>query len=95
MRRPEHSTAFAFSACRSCGTEKRSESKNFGSGQNRTVVPVVRTGTVPTTSSFEAIRPSRKPMLYSLPPRRTQHSSCRDSALTTETPTPWSPPEYL
>jgi hypothetical protein len=79
----------------SSGTEKRSESKNFGSGQKRTVVPVLRAPTLPTTSSFECMRPSRKLMLYSLPPRRTQHSRCFDSALTTDTPTPCRPPENL
>src|SRR4029453_9546742 len=78
--RPGHSTALAFSVCFNCGTENLSESKNFGSGQKRTVVPVLRWPTVPTTSSFEATLPSLKLMLYSLPPRLTQHSRCLDSA---------------
>ena len=69
------------------------ESKNFGSGQKRTVVPVLRWPTVPTTSSFEETLPSLKLMLYSLPLRLIQHSSCFDSAFTTDTPTPCRPPE--
>jgi hypothetical protein len=32
-------------------------------------------------------------MKYSLPSRRTQTCSFFESALTTETPTPWRPPE--
>src|SRR5688572_24006840 len=95
MRRPGHSTALAFSVCLSCGMENLSESKNFGSGQKRTVVPVFLWPTEPTTSSFDAALPSLKLMLYSLPPRLTQHSRCFDSAFTTDTPTPWRPPENL
>ncbi len=57
------------------------------------VVPLFDFGTSPTTSSFEVGLPPAKLKLYSLPPRRTQHSRCLDSALTTETPTPCSPPE--
>ena len=76
MRSPGHSTAFALSVCLSCGTENLSESKNFGSGQKRTVVPVLRWPTLPISSSFEAILPSLKLMLYSLPPRLIQHSRC-------------------
>ena len=76
MRRPGHSTALAFKVCLSCGTENLSESKNFGSGQKRTVVPVLRWPTLPTTSSLEWTLPSLKLMLYSLPPRLIQHSRC-------------------
>ena len=94
-RNPGHSTAFAFSVCFSCGTENLSESKNFGSGQKRIVVPVLRWPTVPISSSFEAILPSLKLMLYSLPPRLIQHSRCFESAFTTDTPTPCSPPEKV
>ena len=93
--RPGQSTALALSTWRSCGTENFSESKYLGSGQKRTVVPVLRWPVVPTTSSFEDTLPSRKPMLYSLPPRLIQHSSCFESALTTDTPTPCRPPENL
>jgi len=45
--------------------------------------------------SFEASWPLLKPMVYSLPPRRTVHSRSLDSALTTDTPTPCRPPEKL
>src|SRR3984893_18179503 len=95
MRRPGHNTAFAFRVCLSGGTENLSESKNFGSGQKRTVVPVLRAPTVPTMDSFESILPSLKLMLYSLPPRLILQSRCLESALTTETPTPCRPPENL
>src|SRR5262249_16817824 len=91
--RPGHSTALAFSVCFSCGTENLSESKNFGSGQKRTRVPVLRCPTEPTTSSFEETLPSLKPMFYSLPPRLTQQSRFCESAFTTDTPTPCKPPE--
>src|SRR5688500_7436245 len=90
---PGHNTALALSTCLSEGTENLSESKNFGSGQKRTVVPVLRWPTVPTTSSFEEIFPSLKLMLYSLPLRLIQVSSCFDNAFTTDTPTPCRPPE--
>src|ERR1041384_3774707 len=46
-----------------------SVSKNFGSGQNRTVVPVFFWPTLPISFSFEVRCPPWKPMLYSLPPR--------------------------
>ena len=69
------------------------ESKNFGSGQKRTVVPVLRWPTVSTTLSPEVLAPSAKPMWWTWPPRLTQTSSFEERALTTETPTPWRPPE--
>src|SRR5205814_10075173 len=94
-RRPGHNSAFALRVWSSCGTENLSESTNFGSGQKRMVVPVLRWPTVPVASSREAILPSLKLMLYCLPPRLIQHSRCFDSAFTTETPTPCRPPENL
>src|SRR5882762_6603795 len=95
IRRPGHSTALALSVCFNGGTENLSGSKNFGSGQRCTVVPVLRWPTLPTTCSFDVILPSLKPILYSLPPRLIKHSSFFESALTTETPTPCRPPENL
>src|SRR5690606_6392960 len=86
--RPGQSTAFARSACLSRDSENAAESKYLGLGQKRTVVPVVFLATLPTTSSFPFRSPSAKLMLYSLPSRRIHTSSCFDSALTTETPTP-------
>jgi hypothetical protein len=50
-----------------------SESKNFGSGQKRSVVPVLALPTVPTFLELRGPLAARKPMLYSLPPRRIQH----------------------
>ena len=93
--RPGQSTALALSTCLSFGSEISGLSKYAGSGQKRTVVPVLFLPTSPTTSSFEWTFPLRKEMLYSLPPRRTQHSRCLESAFTTDTPTPCNPPENL
>jgi hypothetical protein len=64
-------------------------------GQKRTVVPVLFLPTSSTTSSLVRALPSLKLMLYSLPPRFTQHSRFFDSAFTTETPTPCRPPANL
>src|SRR5690606_11747282 len=94
-RKPGHRTAFARSVCLSRGTEKFTDSKNCGSGQKRTVVPVLLLPTSPTTRSFEATFPFLKPMWYCLPPRLIQHSSLFDRAFTTDTPTPCKPPENL
>jgi hypothetical protein len=85
----------AFNTCFSFGSEISAVSKYDGSGQNRTVVPVLALPTSPTISSFEWTLPPLNEMLYSLPPRRTQHSRCFESALTTDTPTPCRPPENL
>ena len=92
---PGQSTALAFSTCFSFGSETSALSKKDGSGQKRMRVPVLLRPTSPTTSSFEWTFPFLNAMLYSLPPRLTQHSRCFDSALTTETPTPCRPPANL
>src|ERR1700728_1123171 len=88
-----HSTALARNVCFRLATAILSVSKYFASGEKRMVVPVRDFGTSPTTSSFDVGLPLAKLRLYSLPPRRTQHSRCFDSALTTDTPTPCRPPE--
>ena len=93
MRRPGESTAFARMTCLRRGTANFVVSKNCSSAQKRTVEPVLRFPTCPTTFSSDFFFPSAKRMLYSLPSRRTHTSSRFESALTTETPTPWSPPE--
>ncbi len=62
MRSPGQSTALARRTCLSFGMLNLGESKNFGSGQKRTVVPVLRWPTVPTTLSSEVLAPSAKPM---------------------------------
>src|SRR5690606_20184591 len=90
---PGHSTAFARRRCFKRDSENVGESKYFGSGQKRTVVPVLFFGTLPTTSSLPLRSPPTKLMLYSLPSRRIQTSRFFDSALTTDTPTPCRPPE--
>src|SRR5208282_2571683 len=87
-----HRTAFARSTCFRLCIANLSVSKYCGSGQKRIVVPVLDLGTSPTTSSLDVGRPPAKLRLYSLPPRRTQHSRCLESAFTTDTPTPCNPP---
>ncbi len=93
MRSAGQSTALARRTCLSFGMVNFGESKKTGSGQKRTVVPVLRCPTVPTTLRFETFLPSAKAMWCSLPSRLTQTSRRFDRALTTETPTPWRPPE--
>ncbi len=85
----------ALSTCLSFGIEISGLSKYDESGQKRTVVPVLALPTSPTTSSFDFTLPLANEMLYSLPPRRTQHSRFFESAFTTDTPTPCRPPENL
>ena len=69
-------------------------SNTVGSGQNVTMVPVR------FESAFRTIRPVGLPpfsnAISHLPPSRWISSSSRvESAFTTETPTPWRPPEIL
>ena len=73
--------------------ESFAESKYRGSGQKRIVVPVFRRPDGPITASSSTFSPPSKAIAYSLPPRLTRTSRRLDSALTTETPTPCSPPE--
>ncbi|MNO76464.1 hypothetical protein D3C76_675380 [compost metagenome] len=90
---PGQSTALALSTCLRRVTENFAESKYLASGQNCTVVPVLRLPTVPMISRSLALKPSAKAMLYSLPSRLTRTSTRVDSAFTTEMPTPCRPPE--
>ncbi len=75
-----------------------SAEKIVGSGQNVTVVPVrrPRPEVRPTTSILPCGLP---PLAYScrwrLPSRSISTIRRSDSALTTLTPTPWSPPDTL
>src|ERR1051326_4627248 len=91
MRSPGESTAFARMTCLSRGTLNFDESKNFSSAQKRTVVPVFRLPTCPTTFSSDFFLPSANVIEYSLPSRRTHTCNLFESALTTETPTPCRP----
>ena len=87
------STALARRTCLSFGTLNFGESKNLGSGQKRTVVPVLRWPTVPTTFSSEVFCAVGEGHVVLLAVAPTQTSSFDERALTTETPTPWRPPE--
>ena len=69
------------------------ESKYFGSGQKRTVVPVCFFGTVPITSSRVVSVAVLERHAWIWPSRRIVTSTRVDRALTTETPTPCRPPE--
>ena len=73
-----------------------SELKMVGSGQKVTVVPVRPRGALPTTSSLPwGLPPLRKTRRWRLPSRSISSSRRLDRALTTDTPTPWRPPETL
>ena len=66
-------------------------SKISGSGQNRMVVPVRRLGL--PLRSFEVDLPRANSCSQWDPSRSTSTSSFEESAFTTDTPTPCSPPE--
>ena len=68
--------------------ENFGESKYRESGQKRIAVPVLRRPTGPITASSTTFSPPSNAIAYSLPSRFTRTSSRRDSALTTDTPTP-------
>ena len=68
--------------------ENFGESKYRGSGQKRIVVPVFRRPTGPATARSATFSPPSNAIAYSLPSRFTRTSRRRESALTTETPTP-------
>ena len=63
------------------------------SGLKVTVVPVPFA--FPTTLSFLTVSPRSNAMWWRLPSRSTQTSSFSESAFTTDTPTPCSPPDTL
>ncbi len=79
--------------CESCSKWNSVTEKISGSGQNVIFVPVFFD--VPV----EAIGATGTPRAYAccqtLPSRRISASSRSERAFTTETPTPWSPPETL
>ena len=90
---PGSSTAFARRSRAKSGSDTFGASKYFGSGTTRTVVPVLRAPTVPTTFSFSATSPPANTIRCTFPSRLTSTSSRFDSALVTDTPTPCRPPE--
>mmetsp|Transcript_28847 Transcript_28847/g.73582 ORF Transcript_28847/g.73582 Transcript_28847/m.73582 type:complete len:479 (+) Transcript_28847:819-2255(+) len=76
------------------GSKKAVGEKIVGSYRNRTCVPRLVACSRGSPSSLMGPRgaPREKACLYSLPPRHTLTSSRSLSALTTDTPTPCSPP---
>jgi hypothetical protein len=71
-------------------------SKMVGSGQKRTVVPLWPAGRLADGCSASLRSPpSMKSIAWRVPSRSISTSSLVDSAFTTDTPTPWSPPETL
>jgi hypothetical protein len=64
-------------------------------GVKVTSVPVLFLSHVPTAFSGASGTPCLKRMNHSCPLRQTRRSRIFESALTTETPTPCSPPETL
>ena len=65
----------------------------WGSGQNVIRVPVLRD--VPVGRIGASGTPRSYDCAQTFPSRRTSTSSRFESAFTTETPTPWRPPETL
>ena len=71
-------------------------SNTVPSGQKVTVVPVRPRGASPTTSSLVlTLPPSTNSMRWCLPCWSTSTTRRLESAFTTDTPTPWRPPETL
>ena len=68
-------------------------SKISRSGLNVIVVPVF--AAFPTFFSVSAVFPRAKAIRHACPSRRTSARSHSDSAFTTDTPTPCSPPDTL
>ena len=64
-------------------------------GLTLAVDPAGQAGAGPTSASGASGTPSRNRMNHSDPPRKTRRSSRAERPLTTETPTPCSPPETL
>ena len=76
--------------------EKSISSNTRPSGQKATVVPVRPLGAGPVTSSLVlAFPPSWNSIRWCLPSRSTSTTNRFDRALTTDTPTPCSPPDTL
>ena len=65
--------------------------KISGSGQNVMIVPVLRVA-LPLVSLVVAL-PRTKVCVHEAPSRITWTTSFSERAFTTDTPTPWSPPE--
>src|SRR5664280_128415 len=71
-------------------------SKMAASGQNEMVVPVRPRGAGPVTASLPVgLPPFSNSMTWCWSSRSISSNSRLDRALTTETPTPWRPPETL
>ena len=85
--------AVSRSRCSSVAKSKSSVSKTSASGRKVIVVPVSSVASPWAIGPVGA--PRSKDCVQTNPSRRTSTSSRSDSALTTETPTPWSPPDTL
>ena len=71
-------------------------SKTPGSGQKVTIVPRRPRGEGPAVSSFPlGFPPLANSIRWRVPSRSISSTSRRDSAFTTDTPTPCSPPDTL
>ena len=94
MCRPALRKASSRSRCSSTSKSNSILEKIWLDGRKVTFVPE-RSAVSPVMRSGASGSPPAKRMAYSLPSRRMSSSSHSDSAFTTETPTPWSPPETL
>ena len=94
MATPEFRNASSRRRCSSVAKSNSTMVKVLGEGRNVTSVPRLSFAS-PTAFSGATATPSRNSMKCSLPSRQMVSLSQVDSALTTDTPTPCSPPETL
>ena len=90
--RPGSRYAFERTRCSSSAGGMLGESKYFGSGERRTMVPV-RFSFIFSERSFCLSSPPSKAMVCFWPSRNTVTSQRLESAFDTATPTPCRPPE--
>ncbi len=93
MRSPFVRNAVSRIRWRSVSRDQAISSKISGSGANVILVPVW--SVKPAALMSASGTPRAKSWRYTFPSRSTVASSRSDSAFTTDTPTPWRPPETL
>ncbi len=93
MRVPLLRKAYSRKRLSSTSGSKRASGKILGSGLKETVVP--RPSSFPKDLSLPAGMPRLNFIPHSFPSRRTRTSSQAERAFTTESPTPWRPPDTL
>ena len=92
IRRPLLRNAYCWNRARRVSKSYSVVSKIPGSAQNVCVVPVSSDGSSRSTGAT-GLPPSVNSWRQEYPSRRTSDTMRVDSALTTDMPTPWRPPE--